>query len=237
MKLSKRILACAITAAMATSMLSACNGSTTTSGSASDAGTSQGNSSTTENSNSGDNSSTDGNGGSNGGNIVEAPSNGDTLKWLGYYDLNTDDKEIVDKFNDAGYKVETISTSSTEYFTKLAQLVASSDSPDMVRYEWQSYPHGVANNLYTSLDAYVDFDSDTWSGMKDMIENFNYGGKQADRAGHPEDTFPTTGRWRHKATGYRTTELLFPFDVGESLSKNVGGLPFFGGKHPSDRPA
>lgn len=177
MKLSKRILACAITAAMATSMLSACNGSTTTSGSASDAGTSQGNSSTTENSNSGDNSSTDGNGGSNGGNIVEAPSNGDTLKWLGYYDLNTDDKEIVDKFNDAGYKVETISTSSTEYFTKLAQLVASSDSPDMVRYEWQSYPHGVANNLYTSLDAYVDFDSDTWSGMKDMIENFNYGGK------------------------------------------------------------
>lgn len=53
MKLSKRILACAITAAMATSMLSACNGSTTTSGSASDAGTSQGNSSTTENSNSG----------------------------------------------------------------------------------------------------------------------------------------------------------------------------------------
>ena len=177
MKLSKRILACAITAAMATSMLSACNGSTTTSGSASDAGTSQGNSSTTENSNSGDNSSTDGNGGSNGGNIVEAPSNGDTLKWLGYYDLNTDDKEIVDKFNDAGYKVETISTSSMEYFTKLAQLVASSDSPDMVRYEWQSYPHGVANNLYTSLDDYVDFDSDTWSGMKDMIENFNYGGK------------------------------------------------------------
>lgn len=76
MKLSKRILACAITAAMATSMLSACNGSTTTSGSASDAGTSQGNSSTTENSNSGDNSSTDGNGGSNGGNIVEAHSSG-----------------------------------------------------------------------------------------------------------------------------------------------------------------
>lgn len=177
MKLSKRILACAITAAMATSMLSACNGSTTTSGSASDAGASQGNSSTTENSNSGNNSSTDGNGGSNGGNIVEAPSNGTTLKWLGYYDLNTDDKEIVDKFADEGYTVEYISTSSNEYFTKLAQLVASSDSPDMVRYEWQSYPHGVANNLYTSLDDYVDFDSDTWSGIKDMIENFNYGGK------------------------------------------------------------
>ena len=122
MKLSKRILACAVTAAMATSMLSACNGSSTTSGSASNAGTSQGNSSTTENSNSGDNSSA---GGNNGGSVVEAPSNGTTLKWLGYYDLNTDDKEIVDKFADEGYTVEYISTSSTEYFTKLAQLVAS----------------------------------------------------------------------------------------------------------------
>ena len=179
MKLSKRILACAVTAAMATSMLSACNGSSTTSGTTNSGGSSQANSTTAgnnENPGTSDNSSTGGNGG-NGGNVVEAPSNGTTLKWLGYYDLNTDDKEIVDKFADEGYTVEYISTSSGEYFTKLAQLVASSDSPDMVRYEWQSYPHGVANNLYTSLDDYVDFDSDTWSGMKDMIENFNYGGK------------------------------------------------------------
>ena len=176
MKLSKRILACAVTAAMATSMLSACNGSSTTSGTTNSDGSSQANSTTAgnnENPGTSDNSST----GGNSGNVVEAPSNGTTLKWLGYYDLNTDDKEIVDKFGDEGYTVEYISTSSAEYFTKLAQLVASSDSPDMVRYEWQSYPHGVANNLYTSLDDYVDFDSDTWSGMKDMIENFNYGGK------------------------------------------------------------
>ena len=179
MKLSKRILACAVTAAMATSMLSACNGSSTTSGSA-DSGNASGNTSSTANSSTSgtDNNSTDNSSASNnGGSVVEAPSNGTTLKWLGYYDLNTDDKEIVDKFADEGYTVEYISTSSAEYFTKLAQLVASSDSPDMVRYEWQSYPHGVANNLYTSLDDYVDFDSDTWSGMKDMIENFNYGGK------------------------------------------------------------
>lgn len=94
-----------------------------------------------------------------------------------YASGKTELKTLAEMLTDRDRKVETISTSSTEYFTKLAQLVASSDSPDMVRYEWQSYPHGVANNLYTSLDAYVDFDSDTWSGMKDMIENFNYGGK------------------------------------------------------------
>lgn len=130
MKLSKRILACAVTAAMATSMLSACNGSSTTSSSA-DSGNASGNTSSTANSSTSgtDNNSTDNSSASNnGGSVVEAPSNGTTLKWLGYYDLNTDDKEIVDKFADEGYTVEYISTSSTEYFTKLAQLVASSDS-------------------------------------------------------------------------------------------------------------
>lgn len=113
MKLSKRILACAVTAAMATSMLSACNGSSTTSGTTNSDGSSQANSTTAgnnENPGTSDNSST----GGNSGNVVEAPSNGTTLKWLGYYDLNTDDKEIVDKFGDEGYTVEYISTSSTE---------------------------------------------------------------------------------------------------------------------------
>lgn len=114
MKLSKRILACAVTAAMATSMLSACNGSSTTSSSA-DSGNASGNTSSTANSSTSgtDNNSTDNSSASNnGGSVVEAPSNGTTLKWLGYYDLNTDDKEIVDKFADEGYTVEYISTSS-----------------------------------------------------------------------------------------------------------------------------
>ena len=31
-------------------------------------------------------------------------------------------------------------------------------------------------------------------------------------------SLPAAGRGGHKATGYRTTELLFPFDVGESLA-------------------
>ena len=33
-----------------------------------------------------------------------------------------------------------------------------------------------------------------------------------------EDSIPVAGRGEHKAAGYRTTELLFPFDVGESLA-------------------
>ena len=175
MKLSKRITACALSAIMAASVLTACNSSTPSGGNTST--TQSGTTSGTNQSGTTESGTTGGDTSTTGGEIIEAPTNGDTLKWLGYYDLNTDDKEIVDKFEDAGYKVEFLSTTSTEYFTRLAQLVASSDSPDMVRYEWQSYPHGVANNLYTSLDSYIDFDSETWSGIKNMIESFNYGGK------------------------------------------------------------
>ena len=50
-------------------------------------------------------------------------------------------------------------------------------------------------------------------------------------------TLSAAGRGGHKATGNRTTELLFPFDAGESLAQNAGGLPLSGGKHPADRPA
>ena len=59
----------------------------------------------------------------------------------------------------------------------------------------------------------------------------------ADRPGHLKDSLSAAGRGGHKATGNRTTELLFPFDAGESLAQNAGGLPLSGGKHPADRPA
>ena len=172
MKNKKRIISCLLAAALASSMLTACN-TGTASGTSSGGQTSSTQSTGGETSTDGDTSS----GGSTGASIDNAPSNGTVLKWLGYYDLNTDDKEIVDIFADKGYTVETINTSSAEYFTKLAQLVTSGDSPDMVRYEWQSFPHGVSNNLYMPLDDYIDFDSETWVDMKDTIETFNYAGK------------------------------------------------------------
>ena len=173
MKLSKKILCGVLCASMAASMMTACSNSTPAT---SDAGSGTSNSADASNSGTSSAATSDSSSGSS-GNVIEAPSNGTVLKWCGYYDLNTNDKEMVDKFADEGYSVEYISTTSSEYFEKLAQLIASSDSPDLVSYEWVSFPHGVSKNLYTPMDDYIDFDSPTWSGMKDTIENFNYGGK------------------------------------------------------------
>ena len=130
MKLSKKILCGVLCASMAASMMTACSNSTPAT---SDAGSGTSNSADASNSGTSSAATSDSSSGSS-GNVIEAPSNGTVLKWCGYYDLNTNDKEMVDKFADEGYSVEYISTTSSEYFEKLAQLIASSDSPDLVSY-------------------------------------------------------------------------------------------------------
>lgn len=105
-------------------------------------------------------------------------SNGKVMKWLGYYKLTDQDKELVDEFNDNyGYTVEDISCTSLDYFETLAKSIQSGDSPDLVRYEWQSFPHGMSKNLYTPLDSYIDMESPTWKGMKEVAEDYVWNGK------------------------------------------------------------
>lgn len=172
---------------MSATAFTACANNTATSGTSSAGGTSStaGESSTGDQSSAGgaDSSTADSTGGSeessggSSGGTVEAPSNGTVLNWCGYYDINVQDKDIVEKFQDEGYTVEYTATTSTEYFVKQAQLVASDSSPDMVSYEWMSFPHGIQQNLYTPLDDYIDLDSALWSGIKETAESYNYGGK------------------------------------------------------------
>ena len=172
MKLSRKFLCGLLTVALTASVFTACGGDTQSVSSANgdNSGNVSDNVSDTQNSG---NTSSDGS-----KEVLEAPSNGSVLQWLGYYDLNTDDKVIVEEFNEAGYTVEYIATQSGSiYFEKLAQLVASDTSPDMVRYEWMSFPHGISKNLYMPIGDYIDFESPTWSGISNVIENFNYGGK------------------------------------------------------------
>ncbi|MCH5324373.1 MAG: extracellular solute-binding protein [Eubacterium sp.] len=180
MKLSKKVLCCMLAGAMAVSMATACSNSTGTSstgGNTSSGGTTDNSNSGTNNENSTDNSEGGNNEGGNGGGTVEIPSNGSVLQWCGYYDLNTQDKELVERFNDAGYTIEYIATTSSEYFVKQSQLISSGDAPDMVSYEWKCYPHGIQQNLYTPLDDYIDLDSALWSGIKTYADDYTYAGK------------------------------------------------------------
>lgn len=68
--------------------------------------------------------------------------------------------------------------SGNDYFVQLGMLVTSGSSPDLVRYEWRSFPHAMSYNVYTPLDSYIDINSDMWKDMKDVADQFIYNGKR-----------------------------------------------------------
>ena len=107
--------------------------------------------------------------------------NSGKIVWLGYYDLQTDGSAseqykifTSDLYGGSIDYVQT--TSGSAYFEKLATMISSDDSPDIVRYEWRSFPTGMSKNMYESLDNDIDLDDPLWSGIKDIAENFTYKG-------------------------------------------------------------
>ena len=108
--------------------------------------------------------------------------NSGKITWLGYYDLINDGSsaEQYKIFTSELYggEIEYVSCpSGAGYFEKLGTLIASGDSPDIVRYEWLSFPYGISKNMYEPLDDQIDMTNALWSGMADSIEQFAYKGK------------------------------------------------------------
>lgn len=106
-----------------------------------------------------------------------APSG--TVKWLGYYDLEKDQPDHTGWFgNEYGGEIESeICGNDAAYFEALAVRVSSDLSPDLVRYEWMSYPHGISKNLYMPLDTYLDMDDPLWESVRTTIDRFEYANK------------------------------------------------------------
>ena len=135
-----------------------------------------------------------GNGGNEGGGTTTTPGsfseatappideNAETgsVKYLTYEtNFETASAEMLALFDEryGGEIIVDSSTNSNEYFTKLATYIATGDSPDLVRYEWKVFPHGMSYNMFTPLDDYVNLDDPLWSGIKELAEQFAYNGK------------------------------------------------------------
>lgn len=110
--------------------------------------------------------------------IDEAAETG-TITWLVYEDLLSEMSDTVQLFETryGGSIEQQITSSGAAYFDKLGSLIAIGDSPDIVRYEWRSFPHGMSYNMYTPLDSYIDLDSELWKGVKPVAEQYIYNGK------------------------------------------------------------
>ncbi len=108
--------------------------------------------------------------------------NSGKIVWLGYYDLMTDgsasEQYKIFTSDVYGGEIEYVSCSSGEaYFDKLGTMIASDTSPDIVRYEWLSYPMGMGKNMYESVDGLIDIETPLWEEMSSVIEDFVYQGK------------------------------------------------------------
>ena len=112
---------------------------------------------------------------------VDIDPNAETgdIKWLVYEDLVSEMADMVTLFETryGGSITQEICASGSAYFDRLGTLIAGGDSPDIVRYEWRSFPHGMSYNMYTPIDSYIDFDSELWSGVKEVAAQFVYNGK------------------------------------------------------------
>ena len=103
-----------------------------------------------------------------------------TIKYLTYETtFETSNSKLLTLFKQrygGDISVEASAT-SLNYAEMLGTRIASGDSPDMVRYEGWAFPHGASFNMFTPLDSYIDLDSELWSGMKSVADQYIYNGK------------------------------------------------------------
>lgn len=111
--------------------------------------------------------------------IDEKAPTGDIIYLTYENNWDTSNEELLTKFEQEMGGTFTLRKcgSDDEYFQTLGTLIASGDSPDLVRYEWRSFPHAMSYNVYTPLDSYIDINSDLWKDMKPVADQYMYNGK------------------------------------------------------------
>ena len=111
------------------------------------------------------------------GKLYEVGKTADTIHalcWFDFYNV-TPEREIAKLFAERfGGTVETEIVSSLEIYDRLGILMASGQSPDIMRVSDMFYPSYYINNRFTALDDWLDKDSPTWAELGDIIDSFGY---------------------------------------------------------------
>lgn len=105
------------------------------------------------------------------------------LVYLGVDDLNPTkgNPEISTQlalFQSKGGSIKFSKTTYMERFDKLATAITSgTDVPDIVNYEWLSFPSQIIKEMYKPIDSIVDFDTELWKDVKETAEQFMFNDK------------------------------------------------------------
>ncbi len=108
---------------------------------------------------------------------------GQTLKWMGFYDLNpTNDaperSTELALFEDTyGAKVEYVATTNATQFDDLATAIIGGDSPDIFVYDWRAFPYDINKGQYQPIDSIIDWEDPMWADVKDQADMFTWNGE------------------------------------------------------------
>ena len=64
-----------------------------------------------------------------------------------------------------------------DWYTKLAMLSLSGDSPDVAVPPSESYPYDIVKGNIQCLDSYFDFNDPIWASVKDVLAQYTWNGK------------------------------------------------------------
>lgn len=99
------------------------------------------------------------------------------LCWFDFHNVSPE-IEISELFAERfGGTVETEIVSSLEITDRLGVLMASGQSPDIMRFGEDYFPSFFIANRFAALDDWIDIYAPIWSGMEEINERFAYDGK------------------------------------------------------------
>ena len=108
---------------------------------------------------------------------------GKTLKYLGFYDLNpTNDapERSVELalFEDVyGAKIEYIATTSMTQYDDLANLINGGTPPDIIVHSDRTFPYDISKKQFQSIDPLIDWDDPMWAEKKEQADMFMWEGQ------------------------------------------------------------
>ncbi|MBR2283540.1 MAG: carbohydrate ABC transporter substrate-binding protein [Ruminococcus sp.] len=105
------------------------------------------------------------------------------IKWLSHWDINPDSSgknkptELVVFEEKYGGTIEWVQCTWDNRYEKLAETINSGEGVDFFAAgDGDAFPKGAVRGMFTTVDEYIDFDSELWEDVKDINDTMLWQG-------------------------------------------------------------
>lgn len=100
-----------------------------------------------------------------------------TVRYLSHVNASSTDKSITSRYlTQYGITVEYITVPYENKRTKLVQMIAAGDAPDLISMD-EAYMTLLTNDLCQPIEKYFDFSDKIWDSVRDLMADRKYKGK------------------------------------------------------------